>query len=471
MSAQTAPLPLYLAPIERFMLLYGQAEYPMTFVVQVRLSGEMDRAAFEAALQGALARHPFLNALVQRRKQNQLCWVSSAHVAPWVDWSDDDRPIACPDGREEIDLTRAFGLRTWVRRQPGETQVTLQFHHACCDGVGAYRFLGDLLALYGQLTASQEAERPRLAPINVGRLRTRGRDVLEVALSGQPVRLARLAVREASKLLGAAVAELAPARNGGGKRLAPFPAVESHTFDRAAHEQLREAAMAQGGMLNDLLLAELFHTICDWNERKTGRRRGRYRMLMPTDMRTTDDFETPAANQVGFTFVTRRAEELNRPDALLQGICRETVAIKNERRGTRFADMLAAGFAVKGLMPLILKFPFCTATAVLSNVGDPSRRFTARFSRRGGRIVCGNLVVEEITGAPPLRCKTRATISIFAYNRRLTISARCDPFSFTAGDTQQFLNLYNARLRRHLSRPTAEETAESRLRSSELQYS
>lgn len=449
-SLSPPPLfPLYLAPFELFMEADDRDEYPMTFVIQVQLAGDIDRAAFTAALRGAVLRHPFLQALVRRRKKNQYCWVGAGAIEPWVDWSDDDRPLACPGGREAIDLSREVGLRIWVRRRAGESQLTLQFHHACCDGVGAYRFLGDLLALYGEQTASTEQEAPRLDAIDVRRLRTRSRGVLDVALSGETMRLAKLALWEGWKLISSAATPLAPARDGGGRRLSPYPTVQSYTFDRAAHEQLRDAAMAKGAMLNDLLLAELFQTARDWNERKTGHEGRKYRVLMPTDMRTADDYETPAANKVSCTFLTRRVTELDHADDLLQGIRRETVAIKNERRGARFADMLAAGFAVKGLMPILMKYPFCLATAVLSNVGDPSRRFTARFPRRQGKIVCGDLVLEEITGAPPLRSKSRATLSIFAYNRRLTLCARCDPFSFTPGDTQEFLNLYAARLRLH----------------------
>jgi hypothetical protein len=445
--------PLYLAPMEQFMEADDRADYPMAFVIQVRLSGEMDRLAFSAALEGALLRHPFLRALIKRRKKNQLCWVSAGDAAPWIDWSDEDQPIACPDGREAIDLDREVGLRMWVRRREGETHLTLQFHHSCCDGVGAYRFLGDLLALYGESTASADAECPRLEPIDVSRLRTRSRGVLDVALSGENFRLARLALREAWSVISSGAAELAPARDGRGRRLAEFPSVQSVTFDRASHEQLREAAMAEGAMLNDLLLAELFQTARDWNERRTGRGGRRFRVMMPTDMRTADDYETPATNKVSCTFLTRRAAELDRPAELLRSIRRETVAIKNERRGSRFADMLAGGFAVKGLAPALLRIPFCMATAILSNVGDPSRRFTARFPRRAGRIVCGDVVLEEITGAPPLRHNTRAALSVFAYNRRLTISGRCDPFSFTPADTQEFLNLYAARLRLHTPTP------------------
>jgi hypothetical protein len=229
--------------------------------------------------------------------------------------------------------------------------------------------------------------------------------------------------------------------------------VQSVAFERADHEQLRDAAMQQGAMLNDLLLVELFLALRDWNVRKTGSSGRKLRVMMPTDLRTTDDYETPAVNKVAYTFLNRTPRELDRPDDLLQSIRRQTLEIKNERRGVRFADMLAGGFGVKGLMPLLLSYPFCMATTILSNVGDPSRRFTARFPRSKGRVVCGNLVLEEITGAPPLRRKTRATISAFAYNRRLTLSARCDPFTFAPADTQEFLNLYAGRLQSHIAIP------------------
>jgi hypothetical protein len=455
-SPATPPLfPLYLAPIELFMETEDRPEHPMAFVIELRLSGSIDREAFIASLSGALIRHPFLNALVKRRKKNQLCWVSAKELGPRVDWSDDDRPIELPPEGEAIDLDSEVGLRVWVRRGGSEARVTLQFHHACCDGVGAYRFIGDLLALYGELTAADGAERPTLAPLDVTRLRTRSRGVLDVALSGERFRLARLAVREGLEVVAARATELAPARKENGIRYSPFPSVQSVTFERSVHDQLRDAAMRHGAMLNDLLLAELFLTARDWNVRKTGAAGRKLRIMMPTDLRTTDDYETPAVNKVAYTFLNRKPRELERPEVLLQSIRRETAEIKNARRGVRFADMVAGGFAVKGLMPLLLSIPFCMATTLLSNVGDPSRRFTARFPRSKGRIVCGNLILEEITGSPPLRRKTRATISAFAYNRRLTLSARCDPFTFTPADTQEFLDLYAARLQSHVAAPEA----------------
>ena len=53
-----------------------------------------------------------------------------------------------------LDIGSRTGLRVWVRQGDGASRIVMQFHHACCDGIGAYRFLGDLLAAYGARTAT-----------------------------------------------------------------------------------------------------------------------------------------------------------------------------------------------------------------------------------------------------------------------------------------------------------------------------
>jgi hypothetical protein len=61
--------------------------------------------------------------------------------------------------------------------------------------------------------------------------------------------------------------------------------------------------------------------------------------------------------------------------------------------------------------------------------------------------VCGNLILDAITGVPPLRLKTRATFSISQYNRQLAVSLRCDPHYFCLDDTAMLLHTYVRRLR------------------------
>jgi hypothetical protein len=102
----------------------------------------------------------------------------------------------------------------------------------------------------------------------------------------------------------------------------------------------------------------------------------------------------------------------------------------------------------------------CFATAVLTNVGDPTRRFSVRFPRQeDNRLVIGNLLLENILGSPPLRPLTRAGAAITAYGGRLTLSLRCDPHCFSREQTRDLLAAYVTQVRRGLPETGSGETA------------
>jgi len=200
-------------------------------------------------------------------------------------------------------------------------------------------------------------------------------------------------------------------------------------------------------MLNDLLLRDMFLTMNDWNRQHAPKHCPvRLRIMMPTDMRISRDCEMPAANLTSYTFLTRDINGRVSSDELLSGIQAETQLIKSRRSGTTFMNMVAWASRRRNLLPYLASRNICLATVVLSNAADPSRRFTAKFKREAGRIVCGNLILESISGVPPLRAKTRATFSISQYDRRVTVSLRCDPHSFRPEDTAALLDLYMLRL-------------------------
>jgi hypothetical protein len=448
--------PLYLTPLETFMWLDDRPAYPMTFLIQMEFSGTVDRAAFEAALGETLASHPLLTALVQPAKRNRPCWVLVEGAMPRLDWADEGLPIECAEG-DAIDITSEVGLRIWVRQGENGARVLFQFHHACADGTGAYRFLGDVLAAYGQRTAS-DGQRPEPGSIDPKLLRTRKYGIMDLALRRRGLPVAWAAIRQAGSVLARRSSPLrspqSPWKHNG--RLAPFPAIESYRFDEANYKQLRLSAVERGVTVNDLLLCELFQSVREWNARcRTGRpwcgcrsgRRRRIGIMMPTDLRDGNYYEMPAANMTSYTFLVRRAGDCECGDELLRSIRDETAQIKNQRLGTRFVDMLAAALRVRPLLRAALSGRRCLSTAVLSNVGDPTRRFTARLPRCKGRVVAGNLVLEGITGVPPLRPKTRAAIIIITYRRQLTVSMRCDPYLFRPEDTRERLSIYVDRLR------------------------
>ena len=447
-AARTRIFPLHLSPIEAFLLADDRPDYPMTFVIQLALSGVIDRPIFETALAETLQRHPLLRAVVRPGKAGRRCWFDAGDLRPAFDWGDENAPVVCTQG-EYLDLAHEIGLRIWVRQGPERAAVTLQFHHASCDGIGAYRFIGDLLAAYGMRTCG-DGDAPSLHDLDPLLLRERKQRVVDLALPPRQPALAIRAFGEAWKIMGRRAAALArPATAVAADKATAFPGFVTYSFSREQHQRLREAAGAQGVTLNDLLLRDLFVTMRQWNAAHRRWPSWRpLRIMMPTDLRSGEDYEMPAANMTGYTFLSRAAQAADAPQQLLGNLRAETGLIKHERRGVKFMDMVSAASSVRGLLPLLLTPRMCLATAVFSNVADPSRRFTARLPRAGGRIVAGNLVLDDVTGVPPLRPKTRATFSIFQYDRRLTVCLRCDPRSFDDRQTRELLDLYSVQLSR-----------------------
>jgi hypothetical protein len=90
------------------------------------------------------------------------------------------------------------------------------------------------------------------------------------------------------------------------------------------------------------------------------------------------------------------------------------------------------------------------STAVLTNVGDPCRRFTVRFPRDGAVIRVGNLRVTHFGGVPPLRRKTNASLGVNTYAGRLTLNLQMTPERFRWADVRRFLSVYVDKLSREL---------------------
>jgi hypothetical protein len=285
--------------------------------------------------------------------------------------------------------------------------------------------------------------------VDVVRLRGRADGCGYLDKTGQVARQVRASLKLWYQIMGRGCDPLYPSRRG--QRTREFPGYCADFFDQDEFKRLRDAAAALGILFNDLLLLELFYTMHDWNMSKRKRITGRkYRIMMPMDLRGTRDYETPASNIIGYSFLTSEPSDLEDKRRLASRIREDTARIKHERLGERFVDMVSMGSTVRGLLPLATALPRTLASATLTNVGDPSRRFLARFKRREGRLVCGNLMLERISGFPPIRPKTRGAFSIVSYRKELTIGLRCDPHLFSLADTQEMLSIYVGRLRQHL---------------------
>jgi hypothetical protein len=436
--------PLPLTPFEYYYWCDDRPDYPTTFPVELTFSGRLEAEPFRQAVAMIVARHPLLTARIEREGRGAPLWVEGDGRPPEVDWADDDRPIAHPQG-EYIDLGQQPGLRVWVRQATPTTRVLLQFHHVCCDGLASVRVVDDLLLAYHELFSGRDPT-SALPPLEPERLRVRGDFGGESP--GRPrLRDLWVGARGWLKLLRQSPAPLAlPAIKHGGERALPLLGFATHAWDASATRRLRVVASSQGSTLNDLLLRDLFLVLRRWNAQHDGAGDPWLRINVPATLRTREDALAPAANALGFTFLTRRASECERDAELLESIQRETEAIRQFHLGLYFTGGLAMARRLPGVIPWMLRRKRSFATMVLSNLGRVLRH--SGLPRRDGRLICGDAVLQRITGVPPIRPLTRAAIAVLNYGDETTVNLRCDPHLFSAAATGRFLAEYVAQLER-----------------------
>ncbi|MDD4269095.1 MAG: hypothetical protein PHO07_06265 [Pirellulales bacterium] len=436
-----APLfPLPLVPFERYMVADDRRGYPMTFPVRVELEGQLCRDALEAALADAIARHPLLNARLRRRRFRRH-WVAGADPVR-LHWETTGAATACLPG-QPLDLASEPGVRIACRVEDHRVTLSLLFHHAACDGIGALRFIGDVLAFYGRRTSAEDIA-PNLLPIEPANLLDRGRfDIrLPAVVSARDVLLSTL--REGWKVLARRPQVLISRCRLGNVAASPLytAGLDAQTYGRFCRR-----ANDAGVTVNDLLLRDMFLTVRAWNDSRSRRRvRGWLRITMPTSLRGRRAARMPATNSLGYAFVTRRTDECDRPGELLTGLGVETKLIRDWGLGALFVEALRKARLIPGLTALGARFSRRFSTVVLSNLGDPIRRFRARFPCNGDRLQAGNLRLQRIYGAPPVRPGTRAAIALFSYGNELTLAMIVDPRWFSPEDAAAFLHQYQSRL-------------------------
>jgi hypothetical protein len=448
-----ALFPLPLATFEKYMLLDDRQDYPMAFAFQLKLSGDIDPAAFQSAFDDSLAHHPLLCALVERAGRSGLVWKLAEQLRPTIDWDAPDVDISSSCGKT-IDLSSEVGLRVWVRRGYGAADVTLQFHHACCDAIGAIGFIGDLLAAYGART-SPAGRRPTLRPCDPMALAKRGQYAAENRTPGSQTNTLWTSIRDAVRWLGRRPVILPPSAATSQRTIATIPLLGMHryVFDRSETAQIREIATRQGVTVNDLLLRDLFLTLRQWIGGKDSRYAGRWlRIAIPVNLRAAGDNCMSAANEVSYTFLARHPRQCTDPNELLKGIPCETDAITRRRRSLLFVRGFRFMERIPGAIPIYMRMNRCYATAVLSNISDVTRHMGEQFPRESDKIVAGNLILEDIFSAPPVRPNTRAAFLIGRYAGRLWVGLRCDPNVLTDADAGQLLSLYIEHTKSTISR-------------------
>jgi len=129
---------------------------------------------------------------------------------------------------------------------------------------------------------------------------------------------------------------------------------------------------------------------------------------------------------------------------VLEGVTQELQEKLQTRFGVNFLAKLELLARRPGLLRWGLSGRACFTTAVLTNLGDPSRRLRKRLpvDHDGffwlGEARCHDLIVRT----PPLRPKTHWGVGIFEYAGRMTVTFRYDTKTMSPADARQVLEHY-----------------------------
>lgn len=442
MSDDLFPLPL--TPFEYYYWCDDRPASPTTFPIELIFRGSLDRTAFIEALRFVKARHPLLNARVDVHSSRVPRWVAASETTTPVDWADTREPIR-PSPVAFLDLTSSSGLRVWVRTSEDRTRVVLQFHHACCDALGALQFVEEMLMAYDAVVKGAAVDE-RLPPLDSAQLRLRG----DYGLQAADYRLNLWDVFMTARIWAATLLRRPTLIASPRSDCAAHGAADqqrgylTETISHEEMQRLHDAARRAGTTVNDLMLRDLFLVLQQWNAAHDGRRRQRLTVNVPVSLRGRSEKSMPAANSLGFWFVHRSTADCTHPDSLLDSIREEMAAVKKWRMPLYFIGGLGVATHVLGLMRGMLTWKRSFATAVFSNVGRVFAR--SPLDRRDGRLVCGNAVLETVTGVPPVRRGTRIAIVVATYANETSINLRSDPQFLAEADAAILLKQFREQL-------------------------
>lgn len=426
---------LPLTPFEELMLHQDSSAYPATCFLKLIFSGRLDRTAFDTAIQKTVRRHPLLHATVEKQKR---CVWHIGEVATKIHWTDEQENVA-PDV-DQIDLCTEQGIRFFIQLSEDSSEVLIQFHHACCDGIAIYQVVRDLLIEYAAKFSDDAKLRP--PPLRHELLADRGATGLplkaRLKLAGQ--QLARVpAVCNFFRRTPATLTHSqplpfeAPAPK-------PFPTLFSFHFDKSTSAELR-SQLRSGTTLNDLLTRDLFLALRDFRSAQKANDDSKWlRLMIPISLRRTEQFRASAANMIGAVFLDRRSIGMRNPDEMLRGIQREMDQIKRLKLGHLFNFALGAQRSLPGGLRSTARPSRCETSAVFTNIGRVLPG--GPVSKIDGRWQCGNAVLMSTAAAAPITRNVSVSFSATWYANRLSLTLHADPRALSPQSAKSMLNLF-----------------------------
>ncbi|HEY1068808.1 MAG TPA: hypothetical protein VGE52_21990, partial [Pirellulales bacterium] len=217
------------------------------------------------------------------------------------------------------------------------------------------------------------------------------------------------------------------------------------TLDESQMKGLRKVAKDVDASLNDLFIREMILAAHAWNAQHAPESaKGRFRVVVPMNMRAPGDELLPACNVVGMAFIDRYPSLHKTPQTLLSTIRRGMNLYKKTRLGMSWSHTLAIVGWIPGLVEKLALTHRAAQTTVVSNMGKVFDQIP--LPRREGKIAVGDMTLEVVESAPPVRPYLRAVLSIVSYGKKAALSFNYDRTAWTPEVAQEFLGVFSKQI-------------------------
>lgn len=423
---------LPLTSFEEFLRGDDLPKYPMEFWLRIHLAGGLDIDRWSRAFWQQIHLQPLLTARVRWRNEGSWEFIPGESSDEMLQF---DR---APERREitPIDLQHQPGLRCWVDQSSGPAVLMLQCHHLVSDALGILGWLARVMQQYHAEVPSPET------PLSLRELQQRDgppRSLLQRCLSGPYDILGFCGLLE--------YLCHRPAMFGGGEiatqqvsNLSPDVQIQ---FTRQETDQLRAVASRRRFTLNDLFTTALFRALSRIQQRRSRDECHRpIRIMIPASLRDWSSSRFLVANQVGMLFLDRRPAWFN-DRWLLWSVKFELSLCKRWQAARTFLRILDWSRRWWGSLHWLQPTDRSTATAVLSNLGDP-------WSKLGWPVEASETRPQRLEFWPPLRPGTTVSCGIATTADVLCISLHGDQQRLKHEDIRELRDNYESELRRYL---------------------
>ena len=436
---------LRLTPFEEYMLRDNHLVYPMSCFVAIRLRGKCNRKSLSESVDAALRRHPFLACSVEETKPGIFCWKPSDNLDILTFAEDNGKTnntFTPPFPVRGIDLFHepAIKLTLW---KADDLFLFVEVHHSATDAAGAFQFLEDLFTEYA-VRCGALPENVKRRPVDPNLLPLRGKygQTFGTVIQTLPRQLWELT--RAWMFLMNRPLPLVPFKPNLQKTEPPpkFPTFLYKEFNEYETQHIRIETKKRGATLNDVLLHAVFSAMESCRQRwniPLEHPFGQLRLAVPTDLRTPNIADVPAANIVSMVFLDRKPKDIRNDDAFLQGIHREMSHIKRCNLGLAFIHGLTVYKKLFGDYRKMINKNRCWTTGTVSNLG---RLFDATPfpATANGHLQIGDIELLNVYSVPPIRPQSVFGACASTYAGRLTLTLQYDTEALTHRQAEELFD-------------------------------